>query len=294
MRNAPTPEGAAPTMIIPNGTKIEVDHHGQLSIRTPGNLVLQNSGSYGTIESATGSIRIEPNVQIEAVNIQCADVCYIQGSLTAWKVQAKAIELEESARAHIILQETESLQIGREARLVGNFSSERELFLLLSRFTKQLRQVPFYGDKKVASVPEEFLRQAGATPPLGPADPDATLAVESGQINTPPSGSTRVVDPSGSGPIIQSQPVTQEAVPKDNGELPDSLFFALVLLERESSRPNNGPTAQRAIEELVRWLRGRQLAELDAGHLEAFNSIVEPSDDVMRARELVVGHFATV
>ena len=132
--------GAAPTMIIPNGTEIEVDVHGQLSIRTPGNLVLQNSGNYGTIESMSGSIRFEPNVQVEAVNIRCADVCYVQGSLTAWKVEARSIELEESARAHIILQETESLQVGREARLVGNFSSEKELFLLFSRFVPLTRE----------------------------------------------------------------------------------------------------------------------------------------------------------
>jgi hypothetical protein len=37
---------SAPTMIIPKGTQIEVDQHGQLSIRTPGNLVIQNSGIY--------------------------------------------------------------------------------------------------------------------------------------------------------------------------------------------------------------------------------------------------------
>ena len=50
----------APTMIIPSGTQIQVDGGGQLSIRTPGNLVIQNSGSYGSLESVSGSIRIEP------------------------------------------------------------------------------------------------------------------------------------------------------------------------------------------------------------------------------------------
>ena len=49
----------APTMIIPRGTEIKIDGHGQLSIRSPGNLVLQNSGSYGSLESVAGSIRIE-------------------------------------------------------------------------------------------------------------------------------------------------------------------------------------------------------------------------------------------
>ena len=32
-----------PTMIIPKGTDISVNENGQLSIRTPGNLVIQNS-----------------------------------------------------------------------------------------------------------------------------------------------------------------------------------------------------------------------------------------------------------
>ena len=35
-----------PTMIIPNGTDISVNENGQLAIRTPGNLVIQNSGVY--------------------------------------------------------------------------------------------------------------------------------------------------------------------------------------------------------------------------------------------------------
>ena len=48
-----------PTMIIPNGTDVSVNEHGQLSIRTPGNLVIQNSGVYSVIESGAGSVRIE-------------------------------------------------------------------------------------------------------------------------------------------------------------------------------------------------------------------------------------------
>ena len=35
----------SPTMIIPSGTEIQIDVHGQLSVRTPGNLVIQNSGT---------------------------------------------------------------------------------------------------------------------------------------------------------------------------------------------------------------------------------------------------------
>jgi len=62
-----------PTMIIPNGTDVSVNEHGQLSIRTPGNLVIQNSGVYSVIESGNGSVRIDPGVTVEAVSVQSAD-----------------------------------------------------------------------------------------------------------------------------------------------------------------------------------------------------------------------------
>ena len=54
-----------PTMIIPRGTEIKLNNHGQLSIKTPGNLVIQNSGNYSEIESTNGSIRIEENVAVD-------------------------------------------------------------------------------------------------------------------------------------------------------------------------------------------------------------------------------------
>src|SRR5689334_12388930 len=41
-------EEAAPTLIIPRGTRIVMDADGLLSIHAPGNVVVQNSGKYGT------------------------------------------------------------------------------------------------------------------------------------------------------------------------------------------------------------------------------------------------------
>ncbi len=277
----------APTMIIPNGTRIEVDGHNQLSIRTPGNLVLQNSGSYGTIESATGSIRIEPNVQVEAVTVECADVCYIQGSLTAWKVKARSIELEESARAHIILQETESLHIGREARMVGNFRSEKELFLLLSRFAKQLRGMPFYNEKRM-SVPQDMIAGAEAVLDITSTGSSPAAAPE----HDPYAG--RYGHPEAA-PIAAN--LAEDAAPPapapGGDELPEGLLFALVLLEREGERPGNGPRADQAVSQLLKLLRSRDLETLGDTYHELFRSIVEPSDDISRAREMVHGHFST-
>jgi len=131
-----------PTMIIPRGTEIRVNANGQLSIKTPGNLVIQNSGTYSEIESTNGSIRIEENVTVEAVSIKAGQACFIQGTLTAWKVHAKKITLEDRAKAFIMLQESENLEMSRTARLVGNFANEKELFFMMGKFTSQLKELP--------------------------------------------------------------------------------------------------------------------------------------------------------
>src|SRR3954454_1938196 len=131
-----------PTMIIPRGTEIKVNANGQLSIKTPGNLVIQNSGTYSDIESTNGSIRIEENVTVEAVSIRAGQACFIQGTLTAWRVHAKRITLEERARAFIMLQESEHLEMAKNARLVGNFSNEKELFFMMGKFSPQLNELP--------------------------------------------------------------------------------------------------------------------------------------------------------
>jgi hypothetical protein len=131
-----------PTMIIPRGTEIKLNHHGQLSIKTPGNLVIQNSGNYSEIESTNGSIRIEENVTVEAVSVKAGQACFIQGTLTAWKVHAKRITLEDRAKAFIMLQESEQLELSRSARLVGNFNNEKELYVMMGKFTPQLKELP--------------------------------------------------------------------------------------------------------------------------------------------------------
>ena len=82
--------------------------------------------------------------------MRCAETCFVQGFLTAWKVIAERLHLEDSARAHVVLQETERLEIGRDARLVGNFSSEKEIFGLFSRFAHQVRALPHLFDRRAA------------------------------------------------------------------------------------------------------------------------------------------------
>ena len=158
-----------PTMIIPRGTEIKLNHHGQLSIKTPGNLVIQNSGNYSEIESTNGSIRIEENVTVEAVSVRAGQACFIQGTLTAWKVHAKRITLEDRAKAFIMLQESEHLELSRSARLVGNFANEKELYLMMGKFTPQLKELP--GTVDIGShTPLAESRPSAALPPRGEDD----------------------------------------------------------------------------------------------------------------------------
>jgi hypothetical protein len=157
-------------MIIPRGTEIRVNAQGQLSIRTPGNLVIQNSGIYSEIESTNGSIRIDENVTVEAVSIRAGQACFIQGTLTAWRVHAKKITLEDRAKAFIMLQESEHLELSRSARLVGNFANEKELFLMLGKFTGQLKELPGGVDMSQSTTFERPMPPAAAAIAAGRDD----------------------------------------------------------------------------------------------------------------------------
>jgi hypothetical protein len=249
-----TPESLAPTMIIPRGLRIEIDPEGKISIHAPGNLVVQNSGKYGTLESTGGSIRIDRGVEVEAVTVRCFDTCFVQGFLTAWKVNARSLHLEESARAHVVLQETERLEIGRDARLVGNFASEKELLGLFSRFAHQVRSIPFLFDRKApagelpeAQAPEEKVVQGLQFPPPPPEPSPA--------------------------------------------ELPEPLLFALVLLERESERRIHPGPSQRALDELVKLLQEQDLETLGLTYRMLFGRIAEPREDALRAQGMVRQQF---
>lgn len=252
-----SPEAA--TMIIPQGTEIAVDGHGQLSIRTPGNLVLQNSGAFGTLESVHGSIRIERGVEVEAATVRCAEACYVQGSLTAWKVIARTLHLEDTAQAHIVLQETESLDVGRGARLVGNFASEDELFVLFSRFADQVRSLPIYSSRRRRPVP---------------AGDDAELM--------------RAIADRGDAPAAPPEPV--EEAPAG---LPEPLLFAQTLLARELEQGELDRTSRRVAQELAKLLDEGDLETLRSTHRTLFAKITDPGDNLKKAEWLVADHFVS-
>ena len=257
-----TVDEAAPTLIIPRGTRIEVDPDGLLSIHAPGNVVVQNSGKYGTLESLGGSIRIDRGVEVEAATVRCAHTCYVQGHLTAWKVNARSLHLEDGARAHVVFQETQRLEIGRDARLVGNFSSEKELVGLFSRFANQVRSLPFF--------------ERRGTPASLPKNLDDTIVLEARPAPEP-------VSPS------EPPPPPEAAF----AELPEPLIFAMVLLERESEARIHPAASQRALDGLVKLLEQQDLETLRATYRTLFGRIAEPRQDVQRARDLVVEYFTS-
>jgi hypothetical protein len=243
-----------PTMIIPNGTDIGVNEQGQLSIRTPGNLVIQNSGVYSVIESGSGSVRIDPQVKVEAVSVQAADSCFVAGELTAWRVRARKITLEKGAQANIILQESEELELDRNARLVGNFASEKELYLMLGRFSRQLRDLPQNLDRRD--------REAAQVPPAAAPHLDA-------RADRPSTDSER----------LQQQD--------------EVLSLVRVILERELGHPRKPDSDRNAVERLLDLVRSGDLDALRDGYAYLMSQVEERSEELEKARIVLDRLFST-
>lgn len=241
-----------PTMIIPAGTEIGVNDQGQLSIRTPGNLVIQNSGSYSLIESSQGSVRIDPGVKVEAVSVMAADSCFIGGELTAWKVKAEKITLEKGAQAFIMLQQSQQLELDRSARLVGNFASDKELYLLLGRFSRQLRQLP-----------------QGLAPGRGADEEGFLPGVEREE--------EPFVAPDGEG----------EPSPEDRQNREETFSLVRVIFERELGRAELMDPGRSALESLLEMVRGEQLEELEKSYSYLIAQVPEPSAELAQAREML-------
>jgi hypothetical protein len=247
-----------PTMIIPSGTEIAVNEHGQLSIRTPGNLVIQNSGVYSVIESGQGSVRIDPDVKVEAVSVQAADSCFVAGELTAWRVRAHKITLEKGAQANIILQESESLELDRDARLVGNFASEKELYLMLGRFSRQLRDLPQNLNR---TDRERAVESAGR-------DPGALAADVAG-------GAAAAVRPD------------EQLTPRERQQREELLSLVRVILERELGRVSSSPGARSALEKLLDGVRAKNYTALKDGYRYQLSQVENPSDELEKARRML-------
>jgi hypothetical protein len=274
---------AVPTMIVPPGTQIQVDAQGRISIRTPGNLVLQNSGAYATLESVSGSIRIEPSVHVEAVTVRCADTCLVQGSLTAWRVVARLLHVDGEAEAHVVMQETEKLEVGKHARLVGNFRSEKELFELFSRFSGNVRALPpFAGEPAAAPVTVEAeVQPAGTAAGNGRG---AAVAAELDEEDDEPLSAAARGD-------ADTAAAKRTLPPAELPELPDALSLALLLLEQASAAGTTASSGRRSLAELLRLLREGDLDTLRHTYKTLFARLGGSGEPVRRARKAVGGFF---
>lgn len=239
-----------PTMVIPQGTEIRSDAKGLLSIRTPGHLIIQNSGSYGEIESTGGSIRIDANVQVEALSVRAAEGCFIQGTLTAWRVQARRIALDHHARAYVMLQESERLDLASTARLVGNFADEQEVYLMLGKFAGQLRQLPAALD-----LGQRPLAAAAAPAIAAPLAPEPL-------------------------PSLRSAPPLA-------GQLPEKLGQALGMLEREIRRPDLDPGDGTVLRDITAALRACDVARTARIYRDSFGDLRYPSESMRLAFNLI-------
>ena len=250
-----------PTMIIPKGTDISVNENGQLSIRTPGNLVIQNSGVYSVIESGNGSVRIDPDVNVEAVSVQAADSCFVAGQLTAWRVRAQTITLERGAQANIMLQEAESLDLDRNARLVGNFASEKELYLMLGRFSRELRDLP-----------------TGVF-----AKDEAAARIASGQAAAKDDGDA----------VESSAEDRGEPSPTRRQEESEVISLVRVILEREIARVGPADAGREPLEKLLGLIRTKNHDQLRESYRYLISQVESPSKELERAQKILAKMLET-
>ncbi|MGC8916911.1 MAG: hypothetical protein ACP5NF_08035 [Thermoanaerobaculum sp.] len=265
-----------PTMIIPQGTEITVNNEGQLAIRTPGNLVIQNPGNYSHIVSTAGSLRIDPNVKVDAVTVQVADTCYIAGSLTAWHVKARRVVLEKGAQAFIVIRDSETLELDKTARLVGNFASEKELYLLLGRFSQQLQALPQGLSPVVRELPAE--------PELAGVRGEQALASEA-------VASAQAAEDVGEAGAETAQwsPEPWEVAPKQAEPAVQSwanlLAYLDTVLVKEMARPELSPGARAALHRALTAVRGGKPDEVREAFLEVEMALFEYSPVVAEASE---------
>jgi hypothetical protein len=265
-------ERSFPTMIIPRGTEIAVNDQGLLSIRTPGNLVIQNPGTYSMIECGNGSVRIDPNVKVEAVTIQAADTCLIAGTLTAWRVKAKKIILEKGAQAFIMLQESDALELDRSARLVGNFASEDELYLMLGRFRRQLRELP-------AAVDNAAARQAelggSAEAFLPPAQDEPTFSEQTAEEAAEELSA------------LFSEPQAPSAEEREA----ETQALVLLILERERRRMALLGHLPDSLNHLIALVRDKDNERLGSSFRQLLDSIGPLSEDLQQAKRMLERQF---
>jgi hypothetical protein len=162
-----------------------------------------------------------------------------------------------------MLQESETLELDRNARLVGNFASEKELYLMLGRFNRQLRDLPATltpGDsERSARRLQGPASDRTAPPPVTVTDDDPFVA-----------------------PDGEDEPGPEARQRRD-----EVLSLVRVILERELGRPKLTSGSRQAIEKLLEMVRATDLDGLGDTGSYLLSQVENPSEDLGRAGEML-------
>jgi hypothetical protein len=162
-----------------------------------------------------------------------------------------------------MLQESESLELDRNARLVGNFSSEKELYLMLGRFSRELRDLPngiFAGDEAGARIPARMTEVGAAAAP----------------------SEEPFVAPDGEG----------EPTPQRRQEQSEVISLVRVILEREIGRAGPEGSGREALERLLELIRSNDLEKLGEEYRYLISQVEAPTEELERAREILAKMLA--
>jgi hypothetical protein len=146
--------------------------------------------------------------------------------------------------------------------LVGNFASEKELYLMLGRFSRELRELPnglFSGEGASGRIPAEVPPDAGPTVP--PEEP--------------------FVAPDGEG----------EPAPERRQEQSEVLSLVRVILEREIGRVGAKGAGREPLEKLLELVRGNDLDELGERYRYLISQVESPTEELERAQKIIAKMF---
>ena len=150
-----------------------------------------------------------------------------------------------------MVQESEHLELAKTARLVGNFANEKELYLMMGKFTPQLRGLPGAVDMASSALPE-------------PPRPTSQIAPAVGDQTNP-----------------NPNPTAD----------PDHLRAAQSLLEKEVARPDLPHADAEAVREVLYGLRERNLPRVASVFREAFRELRTPSEAIRKAYDHLDRYF---
>ena len=177
--------------------------------------------------------------------------------------------------------------MGRNARLVGNFRSEKELFELFSRFAGNVRALPPFAGEAPPPAPRTV--EAEVQPP-GFAEGNGGAAAAAAAAGEPFRLDDELDEDEEDEPAA-SDGESPDARALPPAELPDALSLALLLLEQENAAGISAASGRRSLAQLLRLLRDGEVDTLRHTYKTLFARLGGGGEPVRRARKAVGGFF---